>query len=524
MARPDPLTVVPTPHRISDAGGTFVVPSILQWVGDQRGFTALRPFVRALEDSGALTCVVKVDEQAGECLRIIDTGAEDEGYELSVSGDGVSVTGGLRGLRHAAQTLLGLLPPGCLSPGSGEDAVLPCCDITDRPALEWRGVMIDTARHFMPLSWLRKVVEIAAFHKLNVLHLHLTDDQGWRMPIDAFPRLTDVGGQRRETLVGQAPGTDYDGIAHGGWYSKDELRALVAYADSYGITVVPEIDLPGHMVAAIAAYPQWGNADEQLEVLTTWGISKDIINTRPETITALKVVLDEVMDVFPSQYIHLGGDEAPTRDWEDSCEVAALMEREGLASPRAVQGWIMDQLVVHVRAGGRTVVAWDEAVDADISLETVIQGWRSPNQVENAISRGYRTIASPQQHYYLDYQYSLEPGEPQGIGLRRGAHIDLERVLTYEVPGAAMGVESPLWSEYVKSPQRASYQLLPRLAGVAEVAWRGGATTMEAFEMSARAQEERYRALGWDHRPLDGPGPRWSTVPQAFDGVNHTGE
>lgn len=512
MTRPDPMTVVPTPHRVTDAGGTFVVPSILRWAGDDQGVTALRPFVRALEDSGALTRVATVDTHEGEWLRIIDTGAGDEGYEISIRSDGVSVSGGLQGLRHAAQTLLGLLPPGSLMPGSGEKAVLPCCDITDRPALAWRGVMIDTARHFMPMSWLRTVVEIAAFHKLNVLHLHLTDDQGWRMPIDAFPRLTEVGGQRRETLRGQAPGTDYDGIAHGGSYSKDELRALVAHADSHGITVVPEIDLPGHMVAALAAYPEWGNADEQLEVLTTWGISKDIINTRPHTIAALKVVLDEVMDVFPSHYIHLGGDEVPTRDWESSSEVAALMERNGLSSPRAVQGWIMDQLVRHVRANGRTVVAWDEAVDADISLDTVIQGWRSPEHVEQAISAGYRTIASPQQHYYFDYQYSLQPGEPQGIGLSRGAHIDLEKVLTYEVPDAAVGVEAPLWSEYVKTPQRASYQLLPRLAGLAEVAWRGGATTLEAFGTSARAQEKRYRALGWEHRPLTGPGPRWSSV------------
>ncbi len=512
MTRPDPFTVVPTPREVRDTGGVFAFPRTLRLAGDDRSLACLRPFVRALEDGEAIDAVLAVDDVAEASLHVVDTGAEDEGYVLSVGADGIRLEGGLAGLRHGAQTLLAMLPPGCLLPGSGEAAVLPCCDISDHPALSWRGLMIDTARHFMPMSWLRQVVRIAAFHKLNILHLHLTDDQGWRMPIEAFPRLTEIGGRRQQTLVGQAPGTEYDGIAHGGWYTKEELRALVAYATSYGITVVPEIDLPGHMVAAIAAYPEWGNAVEQLDVLTTWGISQEVINTRPETIAALKTILDEVMDVFPSTYIHLGGDEAPTRDWEASSEVAELMEREHLASPRAVQGWIMDQLVAHVRAAGRTVIAWDEAVDADISKETIIQGWRSPERVENAISRGYRTIVSPQQHYYLDYQYSLEPGEPQGIGLRRGASIDMEQLLAYEVPSAAMGVEAPLWAEYVKTPQRASYQLLPRLAGVAEVAWHGRTTPWADFAVSARVQEERYRALGWEHRPLTGPGPRWSTV------------
>lgn len=517
MAPPDTLTVVPTPQNVNLTGGAFVLPRILRLAGNDQGIKAVRPFVRALEDSGSIDGVRVVANVEEACVRVLDTSAEDEAYELSVGADGVWLEGGLAGLRHGAQTLLGMLPSSTLLPGSGENALLPCCVIIDYPALSWRGVMIDTARHFMPLSWLRQVVRIAAFHKLNVLHLHLTDDQGWRMPIDAFPRLTEVGGQRRQTLVGEAPGTEYDGIAHGGSYTKDELRALVAYADSYGITVVPEIDLPGHMVAAIAAYPEWGNADEQLEVLTTWGISKDVINTRPQTIAALRTILNEVMDVFPSPYVHLGGDEVPTRDWEESPEVSVLMKGAGLASPRAVQGWIMDQLVTHVRAAGRTVIAWDEAVDAGISSDTIIQGWRSPEQIENSISRGYRTIASPQQHYYLDYQYSLEQGEPQGIGLRRGAYIDLEQLLAYQVPSAAMGVEAPLWAEYVKTPQRACYQLLPRLAGIAEVAWHGRTTSLADFAPSVNAQEERYRALGWEHRPLVGPGPRWSTVKVSMD-------
>lgn len=508
----DPLTILPRPRSVTTTPKCYRLPRTVRIAASEQASSALRPAVRILQDSGSVDHAIRVGDGDPADIRIDERPNATEAYELSVTERGIDIAGGIPGIRHAAQSLIALLAPEVLLAGSGAKPMLAHCEISDGPALAYRGVMIDVARHFMPLSWLRRLIRIAAFHKLNVVHLHLTDDQGWRMPIDTFPCLTEIGGQRRQTLVGAAPGTTYDGIAHGGAYTKAELRALVAYAANYGITLVPEIDLPGHMVAAIAAYPEWGNASEPLEVYPTWGISTDIINTRPATIEALKTILGEVMDVFDSPYIHLGGDEVPTTDWENSAEVAELMERESLPSVRHVQGWIMDQLVAHVRAAGRAVLAWDEAVDAGISREVTILGWRSPERVTAAIEAGYLTIACPQQHFYLDYQSSLDQAEPLGIGRGRGAFIDLEQLLAYELPSEAVGVQANLWTEYVTSPQRAEYQLLPRLAAVADIAWRGARARPADLAAALAVQEERYAALGWDYRPAAGPGQRWSTT------------
>lgn len=505
------ITLIPSPSALEARDGSVPFPSSLGITGDDPGIRALRPLLRTLEDCGAIQQWSRVDDGF---VRVETNDLDDEAYSLRIDDDGITLRGSERGVRHGVQTLLALLPPACLMPGSGAPAVLPKVAIDDAPRLAWRGLLVDVARHYMPVSWLRTVVEMLAFHKLNVLHLHLTDDQGWRMPVDAFPKLTTVGARRRETLSGPAPGTIFDGRAHGGAYTKEELRSLVAFARERGVTVVPEIDLPGHMVAAIAAYPEWGNATEPLEVLTTWGISSDIINVRPETIDALRTILDEVMDVFDSPFIHIGGDEVPTRDWESSAEVAELMRSEGLSEVQHVQGWLMTQLVEHLQAAGRTPIVWDEAMDAGIGTDVVVQGWRSPDAVEEAIAAGHPTIASPQQHWYLNYSTTLGADEPLGYGVGKRIATSLEDAFAYRVPDGATGAEAALWAEYVKTPEKASFQLLPRLAAVAERAWAGDRLTFDEFLPAVCAQVERYEHRGWAHRPLDGPGPRWSRTIQ----------
>ncbi|WP_296135979.1 beta-N-acetylhexosaminidase [uncultured Tessaracoccus sp.] len=506
--------VIPLPRAWSATGGELAVPPELTVAGDDEALVAARPFVRALEDCGAVTAVARADDGF---LRLVTEASDDESYRITVD-DGVELRGGPQGLRWGAQTLRAMLPAACLMPGSGARAVLPRGVLRDAPAHPWRGLLIDVARHWMPVTWLRRVVDIAAFHKLNRLHLHLTDDQGWRMPVAAYARLTTVGARRRETLVGPAPGDRYDGVPHGGAYTRAELEALVAHAREQGVTIVPEIDLPGHMVAAIAAYPEWGNHPDPVEVMTTWGISSTIINTRPGTLDALRTILDEVMDVFDSPWIHLGGDEVPTTEWEASLEVARLMEREGIDEVRGVQGWIMDQLLDHVRRAGRTPVVWGEAMDAGITGDVVVQAWTEPSQVERALARGHRTVASPQQHWYLNWSAAQGDDEPLGFGVGKGLATSVEDAWAYRVPDGLHGVEGALWAEYVTTPEEASYHLLPRLAVVAERAWAGNADDWAGFRRRLEAQVRRYEQLGWDHRPLTGPGPRWSRTWTDGDG------
>ena len=518
--------LVPSPLRATPGGGTVRIPRHLTVAGPDEGLAALRPFLRVLEDAGSAVSVTRgragfltvALRGAGECPagRRSATpedplGVGDESYELEVTGEGVTLTGTLAGLRHGAATLLGLLPPEVLRPGSGAEAVLPIVSMSDRPAHPWRGLLVDVARHFMPISWLRTLVDIAAFHKLNVLHLHLTDDQGWRMPVEAFPRLATHASRRTETLVGPAPGNTFDGRAHGGIYTAGELRDLDAYASSRGVILVPEIDLPGHMAAAISAYPEWGPG-EKVDVWTTWGISPTIMTPSRQTIDALATILDEVMDVFDTPVIHLGGDEVPTTQWEADPRVAELMAEEGIPSVREVQGWIMARLIDHVERRGRSVVCWDDALRGGVATTVAVQAWTSPEAVRRAMDAGYRVVASPQQHYYLGFSSALGSNEPLGYGVGKDIATPLETVGEYLLPDGLLGVEATLWAEYIKTPAKASYQLLPRLVPVAERAWSGNRVTGEELADATRAQVRRYEYLGWDHRPLDGPGPRWSRV------------
>lgn len=512
-------SILPTPKEIETVSGRLVLPIEVSVSGSARSVQALRPFLYTLENAGHIVAPIELKNPTDRAfIRVHMTGdiaphpdhnAEAEAYEIAIDGTGIEVRGSYLGIVCAAQTLRQLLPPEALRPGSRGDIAMPFVQLRDHPYYSWRAVMLDVSRHFFPVTLLRRLVDLAAFHKLNILHLHLTDDQGWRMPIDAFPRLTEIGAVRRETVVGELPSDVFDGVPHGGHYTKGELHDLVTYARDLGVTIIPEIDLPGHMVAAIAAYPQWGNTDEPVEVMTTWGISERIINTRAETIKALETILDEVMEVFDSPYIHLGGDEVPPSEWEDSPEVQELIKAENLPSLRAVQGWIMDQLVEHVEEAGRTVVAWDEAVEANIDKSAVIVGWRSPQAVKAALAAGYRTVAAPQQHFYLDYQHSDSEDEPQGIGRKYGAYTDIDKVLDYLPPEGLIGIEAPLWTEYVSEWRRAEYQYFPRLAAVAERAWNGPRVAKDQFMEDLEEQLRRYHALGVDYRPLDGPGISW---------------
>lgn len=509
-------TIIPSVKELGTRSGFFIVPSHLTVSGPAQ---AARPLLRVLEDCGALETVGHVDRGYLD-LQLVGAAPPagpdplrvgDESYELEIGPSGIMIRGTMAGIRHGVATIMALLPPECLRPGSGAQARLPFVTISDRPRYPWRGLLVDVARHFMPITWLRTLVDIAAFHKLNVIHLHLTDDQGWRMPIDAFPRLATHASRRKETLVGPAPGSTFDGKPHGGIYTKAELRDFASYASSRGVRVVPEIDLPGHMAAAISAYPEWGNVGE-VDVWTTWGVSPTIINPRQETVDALKAILDEVMDTFDSPVIHIGGDEVPTTQWENNPDVEAIMAEHGLEEVRHLQGWIMSQLIDHVEAAGRRVIAWDDAVAARVPTSVMIQAWTSPDAVAMAIDAGYETIVSPQQHYYLGFSAALGRNEPIGYGVGKDIHTPLDAVGEYLVPEEAIGVEATIWAEYIKTPAKASYQLLPRLAPVAERAWSGNDVVGSELETSIAEQVTRYEHLGWDHRPLDGPGLRWSRV------------
>jgi hexosaminidase len=450
-------------------------------------------------------------DPAGEAVRTVVENLGETEYRIDVTPDGARLSAGSEeSLRYAEQTYRQLLDAAGQTDGG---RAVPAVHIADAPRFGWRGLMLDVARHFMPKEFVLRVIDAIALHRLNVLHLHLTDDQGWRVQIDAFPKLTEVGAWRPETMVGKMSHGQteftYDGKPHGGFYTKDDLREIVAYAAERGITVVPEIDLPGHMQAAIAAYPELGNnPDSQLGVRQIWGISDDVLNVNDETVEFVRTVLREVLEIFPSPYIHLGGDECPDVQWRTSEAAQARQAELGLTDAGQLQGWFTEQVAAVLTEDGRRLVGWDEMVETDCPKDAVIMAWRSAQRGEVAVKAGHDTVMAPCESVYFDYYQGDPATEPLAIG----GNIPLKTVYDFEVIPAGLsaeeearivGTQCQIWTEYMEDPERVGYMLFPRLSAFAERAWGSPKTSYDEFLGRLRPHLARIEALGLNYRPLD---------------------
>ena len=445
-----------------------------------------------------------------------------EGYMLTIDGNGVAISAGDdAGLFYARQTLRQLLPPdsaGPLDPIDASGVDLPHLHVEDEPEYPWRGFMLDSARHFLPAEFVLKMIDQLAALKLNRLHLHLTDDQGWRLPVPGYPRLTEVGGKRRETIVGydtEKDDVEYDATPHGGAYTRAELEDIVRYAAERHITVVPEVDLPGHAQAAIAAYPHLGSG-EPTEVRTRWGISSRILNLEDYTIDFVAEVLDEVLDIFPGGYVHIGGDEVPRKEWRESATAQRRMEEAGLADVEQLLGWFVERVGERVRSAGRRPVAWDEVVEGGAPKDTLVMAWRGVQHGVDAVRAGYDVIITPRPPLYFDFRQSEGPDEPVSFPEKPTTLAD---VFTFEpLPeslreeqsgdGRVIGTQANLWTEYVPTTDAAEYMTFPRVLAFAEIAWRprleeGTSRDLDGFLERVEQHLPRLDAAGIRYRPLD---------------------
>lgn len=439
-----------------------------------------------------------------------DETLEREEYRLRV-GEGVVAISAASpsGALYALQTLRQSMSSSVFVSAGRADASVPACDIADRPAASWRGFMYDVSRHFPGKTWTLRLIDLLAQLKMNVLHLHLTDDQGWRVQIDAFPRLTEVGAYRRETLVGERFSETYDATPHGGFFTKADLREIVAYAAVRGITVVPEIDMPGHMLAAVAAYPEWGVTGRQTEVLTRWARSFDVLNMEQATVDAMKTILDEIIEIFPSEYIHIGGDESPRDQWDRSERTQELIRERGLADSDALQHWFTRQLGDHLEARGRRMVGWDEILNGELPANATVMAWRDEEYAHETLALDRDVIIAVQQHYYFDFKQSANDDEPLGPRVFDIYLTELEEVYGYDwqrVGGdRVLGIQGELWTEFISTARKAEYMIFPRLFALAERAWRGDPTPFADFLVRVEAMFERWDAQGVGYRPLSGP-------------------
>ncbi|MFS8202707.1 beta-N-acetylhexosaminidase [Streptomyces sp. CWNU-52B] len=467
----------------------------------------------------------------GNTVRLrIDESLQPEAYVLEVdAADGIDIRGGGgAGVFWGAQTLRQLIGPEAFRRAPvrpGVTHVVPARTVEDAPRFGWRGLMLDVSRHFTPKDGVLRQLDLMAAHKLNVFHFHLTDDQGWRIEIKRYPKLTETGSWRARTKFGHRASPLWEEKPYGGFYTQDDIREIVAYAAERHISVVPEIDIPGHSQAAIAAYPELGNSDVvdtlSLSVWDTWGVSKNVLAPTDNVLRFYEGVFEELLDLFPSEFIHVGGDECAKDQWQASPAAQARIGELGLADEDELQSWFIRHFDGWLTARGRRLIGWDEILEGGLAPGAAVSSWRGYQGGVTAARAGHDVVMCPAQQVYLDYRQADGPDEPVPIGYVR----TLEDVYRFEpvppelTPSQArhvLGTQANLWTEVTEDRARLDYQAFPRLVAFAEVAWSALPAPADRdfadFERRMTAHYARLDALGVAYRPPTGPLP-WQRRP-----------
>ncbi len=406
----------------------------------------------------------------------------ESGYLLNVDHQGVQIVADTQaGVFYGIQTLLQLLPAEIYA-SVKQDAKwkVPGVSIKDYARFQWRGMHLDVARHFKPVAFIKKFLKAMAAHKMNSFHWHLTEDQGWRIEIKKYPKLTSIGSVRKETLIGHLLNDkpkEFDGIPHKGFYTQEDIKDIVTYAQQLHINIVPEIEMPGHAQAALAAYPEYGSNGQEYSVWTQWGVSKAVFSPEEKTISFLKDILVEVMALFPSKYIHVGGDEAQKDHWENSERVQLLARERGLADMHEMQSWFVSEMASFLQENNRRLIGWDEILEGGIADNAVVMSWRGDEGGIAAAKMGHDVVMAAHTNTYFDYYQSQDKGsEPLTIG----GFLPLEKVYAYnpvpeqlkkEQQKHVLGAQAQLWSEYMPTEKHVEYMAFPRLTALSEVLW-----------------------------------------------------
>ena len=445
-----------------------------------------------------------------------DASLAPEAYSLDVSSRRAVVRASSRsGVLYALQTLRQLLPAAIYGtrPADRERWVVPACLIEDSPRFVWRGMHLDSSRHFWSVDEVKRYLDVMAMYKLNRFHWHLTDDQGWRIEIKAYPLLSQIACWREGTMIGRDFDSN-DGIRYGGFYTQEEIRDVVDYAAARGITVVPEIDLPGHMLAALSAYPELGCTGGPYAAWTKWGVSDQVLCVGKEsTFTFLETVLSEVAELFPGEYIHIGGDECPKDEWKKCPECQALIRSLGLkddarfTAEQYLQSYVTKRIQDFLATRGKKIVGWDEILEGELAPGATVMSWRGMAGAQEASRKGFDAILTPTSHCYFDYRQAEDPaGEPLGFG----GVVTLERIYSFdpmdgiapEDAGHILGVQANLWTEYISTPEHLEYMLLPRMIALSEVQWcRDGQRDWARFQRVLTGHEYPVLdAAGYNYR------------------------
>ena len=477
--------ILPKPAKLLSKKGQFLITTDTRIVLDSDNPELKKSadfLVDFLKRGSGLQLKTESSRESKDAINLrLDNNIEnEEGYQLSVTPFEVTISAKTgAGVFYGIQTLLQLMPTNIFKADNKAGRIpVSCVEITDEPRFSYRGMHLDVARHMFPVSFIKKYIDLLAYHKQNKFHWHLTEDQGWRIEIKEYPKLQEISAFRNETLIGHASDSPpkFDGKRYGGFYTQDEVKEIVKYAEDRFITIIPEIEMPGHSSAVLAAYPELGCTDGPFKVQTTWGIFEDVYCPKEVTFEFLENVLTEVIELFPSEYIHIGGDECPKTAWENSSICQNLIKKEGLKDENGLQSYFITRMEKFINSKGRKIIGWDEILEGGLAPNAAVMSWRGTEGGIEAARQKHYVVMTPTSHCYLDYYQSQSDEEPLAIG----GFLPLEKVYSYDPMPAELnaeeskyilGVQGNLWTEYIPSSEHAEYMAFPRAIALAEIAW-----------------------------------------------------
>lgn len=471
------LPLIPQPKSLIQKEGSFVLNSgTLLLIGNSESNNEIRLFNEFLKTNYGFELITTNNSKSPlNTIQIQVENPNDEKagkYELNVSTTQIQIhTKSNLGLFYAFQTLQQLLPV-----GKNEELKIQSLEIKDEPKYTWRGMHLDVCRHFFPKEFIKKYIDYLAMYKMNTFHWHLTDDQGWRIEIKKYPKLTEVGAWRKGSMVGHYNDQQFDDKKYGGFYTHEEIKEIVAYAKAHHITVVPEIEMPGHAVAALASYPELSCTGGPFEVAMQWGVLDDVLCPKETTFQFLEDVLTEVIALFPSEYIHIGGDESPKVRWKSCAHCQTLIKKEGLKDEHELQSYFIKRIEKFVNGKGRQIIGWDEILEGGLAPNAAVMSWRGTEGGIHAAKQKHYAVMTPGSHCYFDHYQ----GEPKNEPVAIGGYTTVEKVysleptpkeLTSEEAKYILGAQGNVWTEYINTPEHVEYMIMPRMAALAEVVW-----------------------------------------------------
>lgn len=496
------IHIVPQPNSLQVTQGTFLLTPntviVTSGIQEKNSATFLNIYLKKYYGFA-----LKVSQQATKnCIKISHLNTkinhQKEQYNLEVAPNKITIIGsGAEGAFYGLQTLIQLLPTTI-----SKTISIPCLKIEDKPRFAYRGLHLDCSRHFFSVNFIKKYIDYIALHKLNTFHWHLTDDQGWRLQIKKYPKLTEIGSKRSGTIIGRYPGTGFDSTEYGGFYTQEQAKEIVAYAAARFITVIPEIELPGHSMSALAAYPQLGTEPEKgYTVSTTWGINdkfNNVLSPTDYTFNFYNDVLDEVMQIFPSTYIHIGGDECSKIWWKQSANVQQFMKQNNISDEHALQSYFIQRIEKHINKRGRKMMGWDEILEGGLAPNATVMSWRGEKGGIEAAKQKHDVVMTPGGWCYFDHKQTEKEDS-----VTIGGYTTTQKVYNYDpIPKELqanesqyiLGAQANVWTEYMANEAKVEYMIFPRLSALSEVLWTNKEVkNYDNFKLRLATQTERYK-------------------------------